>query len=174
MKIYTTLDICFRYSLNCVRTVMKKYGSESIVEVFNLYCSEYSEKDKFSLLFKFIQYVERQIVLFDAIEDAAFPEINNLDGIGTLRGIKELVESLDKKNDLKKFLTKAKVRPVLTAHPTQFYPGSVLGIITDLTFSVKKNDIQEIKNLLSQLAMTPFLKIKNQHLMMKQLAYHGI
>ena len=139
MKIYTTLDICFLYFLNCARAVMKKYGSRiHCRKLFNQYCSEYSEKDKFSLLFKFIQYVERQIVLFDAIEDAAFPEINNLDGIGTLRGIKELVESLDKKNDLKKFLTKAKVRPVLTAHPTQFYPGSVLGIITDLTFSVKK------------------------------------
>ena len=48
------------------------------------------------------------------------------------------MESLDKKNDLKKFLTKAKVRPVLTAHPTQFYPGSVLGIIRILLFQSKK------------------------------------
>ena len=160
-NIYNTGYMLPLFSELCKSSYEKNMDPESIVEsFFNQYCSEYSEKDKFSLLFKFIQYVERQIVLFDAIEDAAFPEINNLDGIGTLRGIKELVESLDKKNDLKKFLTKAKVRPVLTAHPTQFYPGSVLGIITDLTFSVKKNDIQEIKNLLSQLAMTPFFKNK--------------
>ena len=160
-NIYNTGYMLPLFSELCKSSYEKNMDPESIVEsFFSQYCKEYSEKDKFSLLFKFIQYVERQIVLFDAIEDAAFPEINNLDGIGTLRGIKELVESLDKKNDLKKFLTKAKVRPVLTAHPTQFYPGSVLGIITDLTFSVKKNDIQEIKNLLSQLAMTPFFKNK--------------
>ena len=160
-NIYNTGYMLPLFSELCKNSYEKNMDPESIVEsFFNQYCKEYSEKDKFSLLFKFIQYVERQIVLFDAIEDAAFPEINNLDGIGTLRGIKELVESLDKKNDLKKFLTKAKVRPVLTAHPTQFYPGSVLGIITDLTFSVKKNDIEEIKNLLSQLAMTPFFKNK--------------
>ena len=160
-NIYNTGYMLPLFSELCKHSYEKNMDPESIVEnFFNQYCKEYSENDKFSLLFKFIQYVERQIVLFDAIEDAAFPEINNLDGIGTLRGIKELVESLDKKNDLKKFLTKAKVRPVLTAHPTQFYPGSVLGIITDLTFSVKKNDIEEIKNLLSQLAMTPFFKNK--------------
>ena len=158
-NIYNTGYMLPLFSELCKSSYEKNMDPESIVEsFFSQYCNEFSEKDKFSLLFKFIQYVERQIVLFDAIEDAAFPEINNLDGIGTLRGIKELVESLDKKNDLKKFLMKAKVRPVLTAHPTQFYPGSVLGIITDLTFSVKKNDIQEIKNLLSQLAMTPFFK----------------
>ena len=160
-NIYNTGYMLPLFSELCKNSYEKNMDPESIVEsFFNQYCKEYSEKDKFSLLFKFIQYVERQIVLFDAVEDAAFPEINNLDGIGTLRGIKELVESLDKKNDLKKFLMKAKVRPVLTAHPTQFYPGSVLGIITDLTFSVKKNDIEEIKNLLSQLAMTPFFKNK--------------
>ena len=160
-NIYNTGYMLPLFSELCSSSYEKNMDPESIVEsFFNQYCKDYSEKDKFSLLFKFIQYVERQIVLFDAIEDAAFPEINNLDGIGTLRGIKELVESLDKKNDLKQFLSRAKVRPVLTAHPTQFYPGSVLGIITDLTFSVKKNDIQEIKNLLSQLAMTPFFKNK--------------
>ena len=160
-NIYNTGYMLPLFSELCKSSYEKNMDPESIVEsFFSQYCNEYSEKDKFSLLFKFIQYVERQIVLFDAIEDAAFPDINNLDGIGTLRSIKELVESLDKKNDLKKFLMKAKVRPVLTAHPTQFYPGSVLGIITDLTFSVKKNDIEEIKNLLSQLAMTPFFKNK--------------
>ena len=128
-NIYNTGYMLPLFSELCKHSYEKNMDPESIVEnFFNQYCKEYSEKDKFSLLFKFIQYVERQIVLFDAIEDAAFPEINNLDGIGTLRGIKELVESLDKKNDLKKFLTKAKVRPVLTAHPTQFYPGSELGL----------------------------------------------
>ena len=65
-----------------------------------------------------------------------------------------------KKTELKKYLNKFKVRPVLTAHPTQFYPGSVLGIITDLSEAVRKNDHVEIKNLLSQLGKTPFFKNK--------------
>ena len=119
-----------------------------------------NEKFKIDLLFNFIQYIERQIVLFDAVEDAAFSEINNLDGIGTLRSLKEDVESKDKKKELKKYLSKFKVRPVLTAHPTQFYPGSVLGIITDLTKAVKDNNLNEIKVLLAQLGKTPFFKNK--------------
>jgi phosphoenolpyruvate carboxylase len=48
-----------------------------------------SETDKIDLMFRFIQYIERQIVLFDAIEDAAFPVVNNMEGIGSLRDIKE-------------------------------------------------------------------------------------
>ena len=97
-NIYNTGYMLPLFSELCKSSYEKNMDPESIVEsFFSQYCKEYSEKDKFSLLFKFIQYVERQIVLFDAIEDAAFPEINNLDGIGTLRGIKELVESLDKK-----------------------------------------------------------------------------
>jgi len=81
-------------------------------------------------------------------------------GVGTLRNLKELVESSNKKKELKKYLRSFKIRPVLTAHPTQFYPGSVLGIITDLANSIEKNDLTEIKNLLSQLGKTPFFKQK--------------
>ena len=143
----------------CNKGYNEKKDPKFIVETFfNKYCENYSEKEKIGLLFRFIQYVERQVVLFDAIEDAAFSEINNMDGVGTLRNLKELVETSNKKSELKKYLNKFKVRPVLTAHPTQFYPGSVLGIITDLSASVRDNDHVEIKNLLSQLGKTPFFK----------------
>ena len=134
--------------------------TEIVENFFKIYLKEKNEKFKIDLLFNFIQYIERQIVLFDAVEDAAFSEINNLDGIGTLRSLKEDVESKDKKKELKKYLSKFKVRPVLTAHPTQFYPGSVLGIITDLTKAVKNNNLNEIKVLLAQLGKTPFFKNK--------------
>ena len=134
--------------------------SEIVENFFNLYLNDKKEKFRIDLLFNFIKYIERQIVLFDAVEDAAFSEINNLDGIGTMRSLKEEVESKNKKKELKKNLFHFKVRPVLTAHPTQFYPGSVLGIITDLTKAVKKNDLNEIKSLLSQLRKTPFFKNK--------------
>ena len=134
--------------------------TEIVENFFKIYLKDKNEKFKIDLLFNFIQYIERQIVLFDAVEDAAFSEINNLDGIGTLRSLKEDVESKDKKKELKKYLSKFKVRPVLTAHPTQFYPGSVLGIITDLTKAVKDNNLNEIKVLLAQLGKTPFFKNK--------------
>ena len=137
-----------------------KNPSEIVEEFFKLYMNDSDHSEKISLLFRFIQYIERQVVLFDAVEDASFSQINNLDGRGTLRSLKEEVESKNKKPDLKKYLSTFKVRPVLTAHPTQFYPGSVLGIITDLTEAVKNNNLAEIKVLLSQLGKTPFFKNK--------------
>ena len=145
----------------CKLGYAKKLDPKTIVEdFFSKYCEEYSEENKISLIFRFIQYVERQVVLFDAIEDASFIKVNNVDGIGTIRNLKELVESSNKKKELKKYLKSFKIKPVLTAHPTQFYPGSVLGIITDLANSIENNDLTEIKNLLSQLGKTPFFKQK--------------
>ena len=67
----------------------KQNPSEIVENFFKTYQENPSEKDKINLLFKFIQYIERQVVLFDAIEDAAFPIVNNMDGVGTLRNSKE-------------------------------------------------------------------------------------
>jgi phosphoenolpyruvate carboxylase len=131
----------------------------AIVETFfQKYQARRTKKSQIKLLFRFIQYIERQVVLFDAIEDAAFPVINNMDGIGTLRSLKEKAFSENKIDELKAYLDEFKVRIVLTAHPTQFYPGSVLGIITDLTEAIKDNDLERINNLLAQLGKTPFFK----------------
>ena len=116
----------------------KSEPKEIIENFFSKYCDEYTNKERVSLLFRFIQYIERQVVLFDAIEDASFKDINNVDGIGTLRNLKEEFENNHTKEDLAKYLNKIYIRPVLTAHPTQFYPGSVLGIITDLSKSIKE------------------------------------
>ncbi len=133
----------------------------TIVETFfKKYQARRTKKSQIKLLFRFIQYIERQVVLFDAIEDAAFPVINNMDGIGTVRSLKEKAFSENKIDALKEYLNEFKVRIVLTAHPTQFYPGSVLGIITDLTDAVKQSDMGRIKNLLAQLGKTPFFKHK--------------
>ncbi|WP_179333535.1 phosphoenolpyruvate carboxylase [Winogradskyella costae] len=125
---------------------------------FNKYQARRSSESQINLLFRFIQYIERQVVLFDAIEDAAFPIVNNMDGIGTLRSLKETVSADNKLETLQKYLEEFKVRIVLTAHPTQFYPGSVLGIITDLTEAIRENDLLRINDLLAQLGKTPFFK----------------
>ena len=132
--------------------------STIIKTFFEKYQARRDEKSQINLLFRFIQYIERQVVLFDAIEDAAFPIVNNMDGIGTLRNLKEFAASNHKIDRLKEFLQDFKVRIVLTAHPTQFYPGSVLGIITALSEAIKKNDLQQITQLLAQLGKTPFFR----------------
>jgi len=149
------------FTEHCKLGYSKKLDPKKIVQdFFSKYCEGYSKDEEISLIFRFIQYIERQVVLFDAIEDASFTQVNNMGGVGTLRNLKELVESSNKKKELKKYLRSFKIKPVLTAHPTQFYPGSVLGIITDLSNSIEKNDLTEIKNLLSQLGKTPFFKQK--------------
>ena len=145
----------------CQKGFSKNETPTAIVDTFfKKYQARRSPKSQINLLFRFIQYIERQVVLFDAIEDAAFPVVNNMDGIGTLRSLKETASSENKLELLKKYLEEFKVRIVLTAHPTQFYPGSVLGIITDLTEAIKENDLTRIHQLLAQLGKTPFFKHK--------------
>ncbi|GAB7257886.1 phosphoenolpyruvate carboxylase [uncultured Polaribacter sp.] len=135
-----------------------KNPTEIVDAFFSKYQENPSEKEKTDLLFRFIQYIERQVVLFDAIEDAAFPVVNNMDGVGTLRNSKETALLSEKKEALKAYLEEFKVRVVLTAHPTQFYPGTVLGIITDLDKAIQNDDLLLIKKLLAQLGKTPFYK----------------
>ncbi|TWO34759.1 phosphoenolpyruvate carboxylase [Seonamhaeicola sediminis] len=133
----------------------------TIVETFfKKYQARRSAESQINLLFRFIQYIERQVVLFDAIEDAAFSTVNNMEGVGTLRYLKGFARSNNKLDELKKYLEEFKVRIVLTAHPTQFYPGSVLAIITDLAKAIEENNLTDINNLFGQLGKTPFFKRK--------------
>ena len=145
----------------CQKGFAHKEDPTTIVNsFFKKYQARRSPESQINLLFRFIQYIERQVVLFDAIEDAAFPIVNNMDGLGTLRSLKESVTANNKMELLQKYLEEFKVRIVLTAHPTQFYPGSVLGIITDLTEAIRENDLLRINDLLAQLGKTPFFKHK--------------
>jgi phosphoenolpyruvate carboxylase len=147
------------FSEVCDTGFKNNWSPKQIVDFFaEKYLDKTTEQHKIDLMFRFIQYVERQIVLFDAIEDAAFPIVNNLEGRGSLRDITEKTEAKDKRDELIEFLESFNVRTVLTAHPTQFYPGSVLGIITDLTEAIRQNDLLKIKQLLAQLGKTPFFK----------------
>ncbi|MCG1034779.1 phosphoenolpyruvate carboxylase [Polaribacter sargassicola] len=137
---------------------LEKNPTEIVDHFFKKYQEEPTEKEKTDLLFRFIQFIERQVVLFDAVEDAAFPVVNNMNGIGTLRNSKEVSSLSNKMDELKKHLEDFKVRIVLTAHPTQFYPGTVLGIITDLDEAIQNDDLLLIRKLLAQLGKTPFYK----------------
>jgi phosphoenolpyruvate carboxylase len=137
---------------------------KSPIEIINYFFKQHTyvatEKEKLDHLFKYVQYMERQVVLFDAIEDAAFSSINEVDGIGSLKALIRDAEFLDNTDALKKKLEKFKVRVVLTAHPTQFYPANVLGIIHDMGEAIGKNDFNTINQYIQQLGLTPFFNKK--------------
>ncbi|MEY4627725.1 MAG: hypothetical protein RLZZ595_51 [Bacteroidota bacterium] len=144
---------------NCEDGFKKKLSPQQILEdFFSRHTSYTTEQQQLDLLFRFVQYVERQVVLFDALEDAAFSKLNDLKGIGTLKNLETQVLQNGKQESLKEKLKDFCVRLVLTAHPTQFYPGSVLGIINDLSKAIAENNLNQINIYLQQLGKTAFFK----------------
>jgi phosphoenolpyruvate carboxylase len=143
----------------CEDGYKKKQSPEQIIEAFfEKHATQSNEREKADLLFRFVQYVERQIVLFDSLEDAAFKDVNDMGGAGTLKHLSSEVIQSGKEADLARKLKDYSVRLVLTAHPTQFYPGPVLGIINDLSRAVVENNASQINMFMQQLGKTPFLK----------------
>ncbi|MFO0415156.1 MAG: phosphoenolpyruvate carboxylase, partial [Bacteroidota bacterium] len=144
---------------NCEEGFKKKQSPTDIIDdFFSKHTGFVSEQEKTDLLFRFVQYAERQIVLFDALEDAAFREVNDMQGPGTLKQLLNEVQHAGKEDSLRYKLNDYEIRLVLTAHPTQFYPGPVLGIIHDLAKALEDNNTVQINTLLQQLGKTPFLK----------------
>src|SRR5690554_2044969 len=135
-----------------------KTPKEIINQFFEDMLSDKSLKERHDLLFQLVQYVERQVVLFDSIEDAAFEKVNDLKGKGTMTALLSRAENDNKKEELIEKLRTFSVRLTLTAHPTQFYPGNVLAIITDLEEAIRGNDLGNINLLLQQLGKTGFIK----------------
>jgi phosphoenolpyruvate carboxylase len=131
------------------KAIMKKFFADFVPSA--------SREEQFDLLFNFIQYAERQVVLFDSVEDAAFAEINDLSGRGTVDGLLLRAQGEGVLEDLKKKLDDFSIRVVLTAHPTQFYPGHVLAIINDLEEAIADGRLEHINLLLRQLGKTAFI-----------------
>jgi len=116
------------------------------------------DKEKLDFFFRVIQYVERQIVLFDSVEDVHFEEIQKLKNRVTLKDFFNRLSN--DKNESEAMLTKLKdfsVRTVFTAHPTQFYPLSVLEIIKKLRNLIKANELDDIDVSIQQLGLTSFI-----------------
>lgn len=138
----------------------KQSPSEIVDDFFQRFTTFHNEQERNDLLFRFVQYVERQVVLFDAVEDAAFKTVNDVTGVGSL---KQLEVKTVNENDHQQLAEKLKhfaVALVLTAHPTQFYPGTVLAIINDLSRALKENNAAQINMYLQQLGKTPLFKNK--------------
>jgi len=143
----------------CEEGYKKKLSPTQIIdEFFQKHTSFSLQPEKLDLLFRFIQFVERQVVLFDALEDAAFLHVHDTGGAGTLKQLELEVIQKNKGAELAKKLEDFSIELVLTAHPTQFYPGSVLGIINDLSNSLSENNAAQINSYLQQLGKTPFFK----------------
>lgn len=141
----------------CREGFKKGYSPKQIVEAF---WAEYFEQatpgERLDLLFYFIQYLERQVVLFDSVEDALFEQTHDMNGAGSLSHLLLRLADSDRQKLMQR-LSAFQLRLVLTAHPTQFYPGKVLGIINDLGEKIRQNDLAQIRLLLMQLGKTAFL-----------------
>jgi len=147
------------FTSHCEQGVADRLNPIEIIDGFFRQYKQYvQEEDQVDLLFRIIQYIERQVVLFDAIEDSTFDKTGRADEAGTMEAILRKSESHKKlRHEVFERLRDFSLRLVLTAHPTQFYPGPVLSIITDLTKALKENDINNVHLLLQQLGKTPFL-----------------
>jgi phosphoenolpyruvate carboxylase len=129
-----------------------------IEEFFSRHTEYLQESEQMDFLFRVVQYVERQVVLYDSIEDAAFRQLRQYSDDLTVKRIARLAASHGKSNELKRKLEDFGIRIVFTAHPTQFYPETVQYIIEDLRSAISGNNIKEINQLLKQLGKTSFLK----------------
>jgi len=146
------------FSHHCETGFKLGKSPQDIVESFwKEYVAELDDKARHKLLRYFILYIERQVVLFDSVEDSLFEQTHEMNGPGSM---KYLINSLDSEVEravLKEKIRHFSLRMVLTAHPTQFYPGKVLGIINDLGKEIHDHQLENIRLLLMQLGRTSLL-----------------
>ena len=134
-----------------------KTPEEVVEEFFKNHTDLQTEEQKLELLLKIIQYIERQVVLFDSIEDAAFPSLHSESDNGTVTNMYERSYQDHKLEQIREKLKDFAVKIVFTAHPTQFYPNSVQRILHDLRNAITTDSITNIDMLLQQLGKTPFV-----------------
>ncbi|MCT4644251.1 MAG: phosphoenolpyruvate carboxylase [Carboxylicivirga sp.] len=145
----------------CVKGLDNGESPSTIINnFFKEHRPELSERERISFLFKIIQYVERQIVLIDALEEAAYTKIHRINDSDSWGRIKQKVENRKLDEQMDELLDSFGIRVVLTAHPTQFYPGRVLAISTDLTEAITNDEVGYARDLLQQLGKTPFYRKK--------------
>ena len=128
----------------------KKSPEQVISDFFRQHTNVNSKEEKFDFLFRMVQYIERQVVLFDSVEDASFSDFNKA-------GIDVFLANSKSNKEVFEHFRNFSVRVVFTAHPTQFYPNSVQSIMHQLRESIKVNHIEQVDESLQQLAFTPFI-----------------
>tara|TARA_R110000868_G_scaffold131702_2_gene341927 strand:- start:38769 stop:41315 length:2547 start_codon:yes stop_codon:yes gene_type:complete len=137
-----------------------KNPQEILDAFFQNYAKIESEKDRIDFMFRIIQYVERQVVLYDSVEDAAFPKLQKHSSSLTIGDYFQLVDKNKSWDQISEKLSTFSARIVLTAHPTQFYTPAVLDIISNLRSLILENKINDIDLVLQQLGLTSLINAK--------------
>ncbi|WP_373017701.1 phosphoenolpyruvate carboxylase, partial [Muriicola sp.] len=127
---------------------------------FEYYAQLPTEQERIDFMFKIIQYVERQVVLYDSVEDAAFPRLQEFSTSRTIRDYFQMVDTSKNWNTISRQLEHFSARIVLTAHPTQFYTPAVLDIIDELRRLILDDKINDIDLVLQQLGLTSLINAK--------------
>ncbi|CAB5132547.1 Phosphoenolpyruvate carboxylase (EC [Olavius algarvensis associated proteobacterium Delta 3] len=127
---------------------------------FSVHTDITTEEEKIKFMFHVIRYVERQVVLYDSVEDAAFEQLVQLDDHLSLKDTVTLLAGNQKTCSLSNDLFCFSARLVFTARPTQFYSPSVLDIIGNLKSMITRNEINQIDLKLQQLGLTSLINAR--------------
>jgi len=127
---------------------------------FKDYAGLTTEESQIDFMFRIIQYVERQVVLYDSVEDAAFPKLHKHSSSLSIKDYFQIIDKNKSWDEVAEKLSNFSARIILTAHPTQFYTPAVLDIMTDLRKLIVENNITEIDKSLQQLGLTSLLNSK--------------
>jgi phosphoenolpyruvate carboxylase len=156
-------------------------------EILDAFFSDFTqaqtEREQIDLMFRIIQYVERQVVLYDSVEDAAFPRLHLHTDSLSIRDYFQIARKNNRWDKVSKKLDTFSARIVLTAHPTQFYTPAVLDIISELRSLIVENKIDQIDLALQQLGLTslinrtkptPLDEARNIIHMLRHVYYHAV
>ncbi|MGB5191237.1 phosphoenolpyruvate carboxylase [Robiginitalea sp.] len=137
-----------------------KHPTEILDGFFASFTQAETEEKRIDLMFRIIQYVERQVVLYDSVEDAAFSNLHLHTDSLSIRDFLQMARKSGKWDEVAHKLDTFSARIVLTAHPTQFYTPAVLDIISELRELIMQNRIDEIDVTLQQLGLTSLINRK--------------
>ncbi len=144
------------FAEHCRKSLQQKLSPTEIVRRFFADNPLLGDVPPNDALFLFLQMVERQIVLFDALEESSFAPMHDPAGPGSVSQVLDEILRDNRSAELAEILDQTATRIVLTAHPTQFYPDTVQYIIQDLRAALHRNDPAEVERLLLQLGKTRF------------------
>ncbi|UII76634.1 phosphoenolpyruvate carboxylase [Flagellimonas sp. HMM57] len=137
-----------------------KTPQDILEKFFENYTDFKSERERLDFMFKIIQYVERQVVLYDSVEDAAFSRLQQYSNSLSIKDYFDMVGQDKNWDKIAKKLSTFSARIVLTAHPTQFYTPAILNIISELQLLINDNKVNAIDTTMQQLGLTSLINFK--------------